>query len=237
AYGNERMIAYLFLPEETTPPYQTAIYFPGLNAVQEGSIMDRQSFNSFNFMLKTGRAVMVPVYKGTWERNDGASYDMVIPNPSYGYTEFVIKVIKDFSRSIDYLETRPDIDSNKLVYFGISWGGAFGAMIPAVEERLKAGILCNGGLGARWGKLLPEADVFNYISRVTIPILMLNGRYDYTFPLETSIIPMYDLLGTPEKDKLLKIYETAHYLPRNEFIKETLNWLDRYLGPVKNPAH
>jgi dienelactone hydrolase len=237
AYGNERMIAYLFLPEETTPPYQTAIYFPGLNAVQEGSIMDRQSFNSFNFMLKTGRAVMVPVYKGTWERNDGASYDMVIPNPSYGYTEFVIKVIKDFSRSIDYLETRPDIDSNKLVYFGISWGGAFGAMIPAVEERLKAGILCNGGLGTLWGKPLPEADVFNYISRVTIPILMLNGRYDYTFPLETSIIPMYDLLGTPEKDKLLKIYETAHYLPRNEFIKETLNWLDRYLGPVKNPAH
>jgi hypothetical protein len=29
------------------------------------------------------------------------------------------------------------------------------------------------------------------------------------------------------------LYDTGHNLPRNEFIEETLNWLDQYLGPVQ----
>jgi hypothetical protein len=64
---------------------------------------------------------------------------------------------------------------------------------------------------------------------------MLNGRYDGFYGLETSAKPMFDLLGTPAGDKQLKVYETDHIPPRNEFIKETLAWLDRYLGPVKQP--
>jgi len=44
---------------------------------------------------------------------------------------------------------------------------------------------------------------------------------------------MFDLLGTRAQDKRLKLYETDHDPPRNEIIKETLAWLDRYLGPIK----
>jgi hypothetical protein len=62
---------------------------------------------------------------------------------------------------------------------------------------------------------------------------MLNGRYDSIFPYDTSIKPMFDLLGTPEEDKELKLYESDHLPPRNEYIKEVLAWLDKYLGPVK----
>ena len=28
AYGNERVIAYLFLPKHSTPPFQTVVFFP-----------------------------------------------------------------------------------------------------------------------------------------------------------------------------------------------------------------
>ena len=70
----------------------------------------------------------------------------------------------------------------------------------------------------------------NYVSRVKIPTLILNGKYDTIFPLETSAKPMFDLLGTPAPDRQLKLCETDHLPPRNEFIKETLAWLDRYLG-------
>ena len=62
---------------------------------------------------------------------------------------------------------------------------------------------------------------------------MLNGKYDNTFPLETHIMPMYDLLGTPKEDKHIVLYETDHFVPRKESIKESLAWLDRYLGPVR----
>jgi len=44
---------------------------------------------------------------------------------------------------------------------------------------------------------------------------------------------MFDLLGTSKDQKVLKLYETDHYIPRNELIEETLAWLDHYLGPVK----
>ena len=176
---------------------------------------------------------MYPVYKGTFDRISDLPGDRrVWVNSSHRYTEYLTMVIKDFSRSIDYLETRPDIDSEKLAYFGFSWGGFMGAIIPAVEPRLKVCVLNAGGFYKN-SRALPESDVINYVSRVTIPVLMLNGKYDMIFPFETSVMPMYDLLATPKRDKALKLYETDHLAPKNEVIKETLNWFDRYLGPVK----
>ena len=105
-----------------------------------------------------------------------------------------------------------------------------GAIIPAVEDRLKLCVLIRGGLSQI--KKYPEATESNYVSHVTIPVLMLNGKYDFTFPYESTVIPMIDLLGTPEQHKKLVTYETEHYVPKSEITKETLNWLDRYFGPV-----
>lgn len=65
---------------------------------------------------------------------------------------------------------------------------------------------------------------------------MLNGRYDPGFPLEESARPMFRLLGTPEEHKDLVEFDSGHYIhpfKRNKLIKETLDWLDRYLGSVR----
>jgi len=62
---------------------------------------------------------------------------------------------------------------------------------------------------------------------------MLNGKYDMAFPYETTVKPFFDLMGTPAKDKFIRIYDTDHYIPKNEMIKEVLTFLDNYLGPVK----
>jgi len=140
------------------------------------------------------------------------------------------KQVKDYSRSIDYLATRPDIDTSRLGYYGTSMGGRLGTIILAVEKRIKLGLLVSGGLGGY--NRYSEVDEINYVSRIETPVLMMNGRYDFIFPLETNVQPMFDLLGTAEKDKSLKIYDTPHYMPRNDLIKETLNWLDKYFGPA-----
>ena len=72
---------------------------------------------------------------------------------------------------------------------------------------------------------------------MTRPVLMLNGRYDYLFPLDSSQIPMFKLLGAPDADKRHVIYEAGHFpLPRGAMIRETLDWLDRYMGPVERIA-
>ena len=62
---------------------------------------------------------------------------------------------------------------------------------------------------------------------------MLNSKHDMFFPLETSQKPMYDLLGTPKEKRKLIVYEAGHLVPRTDFVKETLQWYDQYLGPVK----
>jgi dienelactone hydrolase len=228
AYEDERMIAYLFLPENASPPFQTLIFFPGTGARFEKDISKSiETIWLIDYLVKSGRAVMCPAYIGTFDRIDNQ-------NPAdwsrHQFIERAIKVVKDFRRSVDYLETRPDIDMDKLGYYGFSWGGMMGGIIPAVEERLKVNIIIVGGLGRAD---YPEIDQINYLPRVKIPTLMLSGKYDYTFPYDKVVLPFFNLLGTPDKNKRHVVYETDHYVPKNEMIKETLTWLDRYLGPVK----
>jgi len=63
---------------------------------------------------------------------------------------------------------------------------------------------------------------------------MLNGRYDSNFPLEETVKPFYNLLGTPEKNKRLVVYDTDHYVTKSDMVKEVLDWFDKYRGPVNH---
>jgi dienelactone hydrolase len=232
AYGGERVMAYLFLPTNTPPPYQTVIYFPGSAATMIQSSQDIERYYEFtmflSFLVKNGRAVLFPVYKGTFERG-GPDYRVLHGGAeTVAFTEFTIQLVKDFRRTVDYLETRSDIDSERLAFYGMSWGGVLGGVIPAVENRLHANILLAGGAGYR--PIRPEVAPTTYLPRITVPTLMMNGRYDRF--LDTSIRPMFDLLGTTPEDKALILYETDHIPPRADYVREIIAWLDKYLGPV-----
>ena len=178
------------------------------------------------FIGKSGRAFVYPIYKGTFERRDGLKSDL--QEETVFYKDHVIMWRKDIGRTVDYLETRKDLFSEKIGYFGNSWGGFMGGIIPAVESRIKAVVLLVGGM--QMNRSLPEVDQINFLPRVRQPILMLNGKYDMFFPEETSQKPMYDLLGSKIKD--LKTYNEGHIVPRQDLIKETLKWYDQYLGEV-----
>lgn len=229
AHGNERVIAYLFLPKHVAPPYQVVFHWPGDSGLQLRSSDTPQMLRQFDFIIKSGRAVLFPVFKSMFERGDGL--ESTVPNETITYREHVIMWIKEVRRSIDYLQTRPDIDTGKLAYFGLSWGGRMAGIALAVENRFKTAVLYVAGF--RFPRSMPEVDPFNFVSRVTIPVIMLNGRYDHYFPVETAQKPMFMLLGTPNKDKKWIVYDGGHFVPRDQLIKETLAWLDRYLGPVK----
>jgi formylglycine-generating enzyme required for sulfatase activity/dienelactone hydrolase len=226
AYGKERMVAYLYLPKGGKPPYQTVVYFPGSNALFLHTI--DEDIGLWDFIVRSGRAFIYPIYKGTFERQADIKSDAA--NGSVAYRDAVVQWAQDLSRSIDYLDTRADIDQKRLGYFGVSWGAGMGGLMPAVEPRIRAAVLDVAGLD--FGRPLPEADVFNFLPRVKIPVLMLNGRYDEYFPVETSQNPMFQTLGTPPGQKRHVIYEAGHFVPRVQLIQETIDWYDRYLGPV-----
>jgi dienelactone hydrolase len=226
AYGNERVIAYLLLPKNSAPPYQTVVFFPGAEARAFHSFEDTQ-LSLADFVVKSGRALLFPEYKGTLER-----LGKPVDRGTIADRDLTIQQAKDLRRSMDYLETRPEIDRDRLAYYGFSWGGQLGPIMLTVDDRFKVAVFASGGLSSHW-KPLPEVDPVNFAPHVKIPVLMINGRYDFAAPFETSSQPLFRLLGTPPADKRQVVLESGHGLPFTPWFKETLDWLDHYLGRVK----
>jgi dipeptidyl aminopeptidase/acylaminoacyl peptidase len=241
AYGVERVTAYLFLPRNANPPYSTVIYFPGVSS------FFKESSSSINpervlFAVKSGRAVLYPIYMGTYERRISSptlreTWDEIVQpggaclpvGPRAG-RDLVVQWAKDMERAIDYLETRKDIDTHRLAYYGISLGAVWGPVMTAIEPRFKASILLAGGLP--FEKLPSEIEPLNFATRVKVPTLMLNGRNDFMFPVESSQLPLFHLLGVPGSRKRHVLFDSGHIPPDKPVMKESLDWLDRYLGPV-----
>jgi dienelactone hydrolase len=228
AYGNERLTAFLYLPHDVEPPYQPIVYFPGAYAIyrtDNPSVAEEYHFALF--LLRSGYAVLFPVYKGTFERGTGLS-NSAYQNETNSYREHVIQWSKDLGRSLDYLETRSDITMDRLGYFGISWGASTAPMMIAVEPRIKAAVLVVGGMIPT--PTQPEVDPLNFLTRVTVPTRMVNLSADYVFPLETSAKPFYKLLGGVPKDMIVLV-GAGHFTPRKRIFSETLDWFDRFPAP------
>jgi len=229
AYGNERLTAFLYLPHDVEPPYRTIVFFPGASARYQRknpSVADDYLFALF--LLRSGYAVLFPVYKGTFERGTGVVLNNAFPDETNSYRELVIQWSKDLGRSLDYLETRSDITMDRLGYFGISWGAGVGPIMIAVEPRIKAAVLVVGGHEPTLSQ--PEVDPLNFLTRVTAPTRMVNLSADYAYPLETSAKPFYKLLGAAPKDMIV-IEGAGHFTPKKRMISETLDWFDRFPAP------
>ncbi len=236
AYGGEKVTAYLFSPKAGIPPYQTVVYFPGTGKFMLPRKSDDHMIN-FRFLepiVRSGRALLYPIYKGSYERMPPGVRtwnDRSLLDESVAYRDEVVMDAKDLFRSMDYLQTRSDIAPDKVAYLGFSYGTMLGPIFLAVEERLNTAVLLDGGLIPF--KVRPEIDPLNFVSRVKQPVLLLNGRYDSALPVNQYQLPMLELLGTPEEHKKHRLFDSAHGRRlSNDEIREILDWLDRYLGPV-----
>ncbi|HEV8334833.1 MAG TPA: protein kinase [Candidatus Polarisedimenticolia bacterium] len=229
AYGGERIPATLFLPKNAAPPYQAVLYFPPGSALRLHSIRDAGT-RQFDFLIRSGRAVLFPGYKGTYERR--------VPPGAGGANaerDVVIQWSKDVGRSLDYLESRSDIDRRGFGFYGLSMGARFAPIAGAVEPRLRVLVLVGGGLSTE--SKPPEIDSFNFAPHVRVPVLMINGNHDFIFPPETSQKPLFRLFPLPESAKRHYVFDGGHVPPRSqEVARETLDWLDRHLGPVRMKA-
>ncbi len=226
AYNGERMTAYLFLPKNVKPPYQTILFFPSARVLGIANSKDLSDIQFFDYIVKSGRAVMYPVYKETYERKAAGAVPWTL--------EVATEQFKDLSRSVDYLATRSDIDTKKLAYVGVSMGSAEGVdYATLLQNKLRTVIFLDGGFFL--GKFPPGVDPADFAPRLKIPVLMVNGRYDFSFPLETSQDPLIKMIGTPAAEKRHVVMESPHDVTVQyaELVKETLSWLDKYLGTVQ----
>jgi formylglycine-generating enzyme required for sulfatase activity/dienelactone hydrolase len=230
AYGRERMAAYLFKPARMRPPYQTIVFFPSARVNRLPDSRNLGDVDFLDYVVKSGRAVLYPIYQYLYERQQGVPPN---PGPTLG-RDVLIAWSKDLGRSIDYLESRPDIDTRHFGYLGVSQGAADGVILAALEDRLKAVVLLDGGF-FQHEHPVPGTDQVDFAPRMTKPALMVNGRYDWTFPLQSSQTPMFEMLGTPAADKRHVVFDTPHDVRfrRDDLVREVLAWYDKYLGKVE----
>ncbi len=227
AYPGERVPAYVFLPTNTDPPYQTVIYFPSSGAFAMRSSMNVPEMARLRFIPRSGRALVYPVYKGTYERRleDGGG------GPA-AQRQLRVWFAQDLQRTLDYVVARSDLRADALAYLGLSYGAEV-AVPVALEKRLSALVLIGGAFDPAWrGRVPPEAAPWNFASRITTPTLLINGRNDFMHPYAEGQIPFFEAINVPEGDKRFVVLDAGHIPPWNEVIRHTLEWLDRRLGEV-----
>ena len=99
----------------------------------------------------------------------------------------------------------------------------------AAKAALCSGVKPRGGGSAR-----SAGTQTNFLPRVKTPTLLVGGRYDFQFPLETAQKPMFALLGTPPEQKRHVILDGGHIPTRfNDAVKVMLEWADQWMGPVE----
>ena len=81
--------------------------------------------------------------------------------------------------------------------------------------------------------VLPEAQPANFAPHVKVPVLMVNGKYDFGVSAAAQQ-HFFDILGTDPARKKHVVLEGGH-VPQDVrgLFREVLAWYDTYLGPVK----
>jgi eukaryotic-like serine/threonine-protein kinase len=232
-YG-ERGGAYLYLPPEQTRPLQVVLFWGGGGTLAMTSVEDVRTQN-FDFIVASGRAVVLPKFKGAYERDDSQFSTtleaLIAVSETELYSNHQVWWIKDLLRTIDYLDAQDhlDLDMETLAYYGYSWGGQTAPIALALEPRFGVAVLHVGGLRSRARSSL-QSDPINFLSRVTVPLKMISGEFDPVFPRETDQLPLYEFLGTPAERKEWYEVPAAHGVPKDVVVRQTLDWFDRYLG-------
>lgn len=225
AYPGERVSAWIYLPRNVDTPAATVVNFPGGDALMLDDSR-KAGLRHVEPFLRSGQIVVYPVYRGTFERR------LNPPTGPNSWRQLLVDQILDLRRTLDYLETRDDIDTKRLTLHAVSYGGYRAPYALAVDDRFQSAIVLSAGVIPA-DRAPREVQLQDYLPRVTVPFLLINGREDFTFPHRQSQLPFFELLGTPEEHKRHVVLDFGHLPPNyTEVIRAYLQWSDRWLGEV-----
>jgi pimeloyl-ACP methyl ester carboxylesterase len=228
-----RMTAYLLLPRNVAPPYQAMLFAPTGAAVAKGDSSTLRDSLAFTAVVQSGRAVLYPIYDGTYERYNGLG---MYPLDTRAFNDWRVRIVNEGRRAHAYLRSRSDIRTDAIGVLAASWGVQLAVKQLALDPGLKTAVLMDGGLTPNTPR---EFDLVSYLPRVRIPTLMINGDSDFIYPVETAQKPAFAALGSEAALKRHRILPGGHYVisqQRNQVVREVLDWLDTHLGPVRARA-
>lgn len=183
----DRVPAFLYLPKDgkATHPAVLLQYGSGGNKSTGYITALGRQFVSRGFVVLT---IDVP-NRGERRARDGGRRELA----SLFKPGTILQTLGDYSRAVDYLAARDDVDPDRIGYAGISLGAITGLTFVAHEPRVRAMASIVGGanlLGViqfEWSpetrKIAERIDPFYHVARIAPrPLLLLNATHDQLVP-------------------------------------------------------
>ena len=223
-------LAYLYLPAQATPPFQTIIYVASSAAFAQVRTVPEEVEWTAGPNIRAGRAALAIVFQGMAERAYGPGWERPATS-SVRFRDVMVLHATELRRGLDYLATRGDIDMQRLAYMAVSWGAGSRLPLAAVDDRFRAVVLVGGGIDERLQPTLPEALNINFAPYIRPPKLLVNGRNDEEHPWLTRGLPLWNLLREPKQ--LVLVPDAGHVPPLEARVPAINKFLDQTLGPVR----
>lgn len=144
------------------------------------------------------------------------------PAPRKGYftqNEIYIQTTRDYRRSIDYLESRPDIDADRIAVLGYSMGGTQTYLLTGTEQRIKVAVaVAAPAERSKWSPIAPQNFTGGIGER---PFLSIIGESDGMCPVPHARA-RHALIEAPRNRQLF--VEGEHRLP-STWVPEAVDWI------------
>ncbi len=232
----DRVPAYLSLPAGDAGPYPVVLLAHGIGGSKRVWWED-DSFESGGIvtkkLLERGFAVMALDSQYCGERTLNNDYEQAMTMTFSGdrpnrARDMMIQSAMDYRRAIDYLESRSDIDADRVGVLGYSLGGMFTFYLSALDTRVRVGVACATPLQAPHGfGLGASVAMENFAGAIDeVAFLMLMGRTDETFTTEQAET-VFGLIESPAKR--LEFFDSGHRLPA-DYTDVAVAWIGQHLG-------
>lgn len=233
-YG-DRVPGYLALPQTGSPPYPCILQIHGYDdrkaawwedeSYEWGGLLSRELLSAGFALL----ALDMQYHGDRIDNNDYESPEVLLGQELWHkFIAMTVESIIDYRRAIDYLETRPEIDLDRIGLIGYSLGGSMAYALTAVEPRIKVTVDCVGPAFRFpfWPTSLAPCAPYHLASAIdSTPFLMLRANSDEYCPIEDTQ-ELYELVKSPTKE--IVFYDSTHRIPKDYAPKAT-EWFKKYL--------
>ena len=146
--------------------------------------------------------------------------------PRKGYftqQEIYVQTTIDYRRAIDYLKSRPEIDSSRIGVFGYSMGGTQTFLLTGVDHRIKAAVACAVPADRSPSSLIAPRNFARAIG--PRPLLLVMGHHDEMCPPDEAQ-NVFSLIDNSHSR--LAFVEGTHKL-KHDFVPLAVRWLKDHL--------
>jgi dienelactone hydrolase len=246
--GDDRLRAYLLIPaglkEGEKRPAVVVFHPTTADTLREPAGLGKRPEMALALQLvRRGYVALSPecyIMKGGGAKAQAAALAKRRP----GWTGLG-KMTFDASRCVDFLETRPEVDRERIGCIGHSLGAKEVLYALAFEPRYKVGVFNEGGIGLRMSNWtdpwylteemkphIPEMENHQVMALAAPrPLLVLGGDSadgDASWAFVKAVLPVYELLGAGDRVGLSN-HKGKHSFPR-EARRLAYRWLDHWLG-------